>query len=363
MSYRPSSRPSCHQPQPRRQTRRRTRRRTQWAFWTGAAFAGALASPLAAACTGTDTRSTLPPALLADVAAQVAVAPYAEGLYWTATRDDRVLHVIGTLHLNDPRFAAWRETFAPLFDSADALLVEATDADQAKVQKALTEDLTHAFITEGPSLIDRLSPQEWDHVAALARDAGLPPAMAAKMQPWFLSLSLALPLCAKQDPDIANGLDKRLMTMAKDADVPIAALEDALSVIGLMSDTPLDEQVEGLRSYLAMTQTDPNQLASLSAAYFDERVLEFTLIEEARFLAAEAPVSPERRQADLDELMDKMLLGRNAAWIPVIEATEGDQIVIGVGAMHLPGKGGVLDLLTKAGYQLARQPLPPADLP
>ena len=339
---------------------RRPHRRAARALWTGAVFGFALAGPLAAACTGEDTRNTLPPALMAEVTAQLAAAPYAEGIYWTATRGDRVLHVIGTLHINDPRFAAWQATFAPLFEDADALLVEATDEDQARVQKLLTEDLSRAFITSGPSLIDRLSPEEWDHVATLAKAAGLPPLVAAKMQPWFLSLSLALPLCAKQDPNITNGLDNRLMDMARDADGPIATLEDALAVIALMSDTPLDQQVEEMRSYLAMSQIDTNQLASLSAAYFDERVLEFSLIEEARFLATDAPVPRDKRQADFEELMDKMLLGRNADWIPVIEATAGNQIVIGVGALHLPGEGGMLDLLADVGYSLSRQPMPPA---
>ena len=338
-------------------------RRTAHAVWIGVSISALLTGPAAAACTGEDTRHLLADNLKAEVTAKLANAPYAEGIYWTATRGDRVLHVIGTLHLNDPRFAAWSATFTPLFEKADALLVEATEADQASVQKALAEDLTRAFITEGPSLIDRLSPNEWDHVAALASASGLPPMVAAKMQPWFLSLSLALPLCAKQDPNISNGLDKRLMTMARAVDVPITALEDALSVIALLSDTPLDQQVEELRSYLTMAQTDPNQLASLSAAYFEERVLEFSLMEEARFVAAPAPLPPEQRQADMGALMEKMLLGRNAAWIPVIEATAGDQIVIGVGALHLPGTGGVLELLAEAGYSLARQPLPPASRP
>ncbi|MCJ8334103.1 MAG: TraB/GumN family protein [Epibacterium sp.] len=339
---------------------RRPHNRPARTLWVGTAFGLALASPLAAACTGEDTRYTLPPALMADVSAQVAAAPYAEGIYWTATRGNRVLHVIGTLHINDPRFRAWQTTFAPLFENADALLVEATDEDQARVQRLLTEDLSRAFITEGPSLIDRLSPEEWGHVAALARAAGLPPMVAAKMQPWFLSLSLALPLCAKQDFNISNGLDKRLMTLARDAGVPIASLEDALAVIALMSDTPLDQQIEEMRSYLALSQADENQLASLSAAYFEERVLEFSLIEEARFLSADSPVSRDRRQTDLDGLMDKILLQRNAAWVPVIEATAGDQIVIGVGALHLPDTGGLLDLLAEAGYSLTRQPMPPA---
>lgn len=49
-----------------------------------------------------------------------------------------------------------------------------------------------------------------------------------------------------------------------------------------------------------------------------------------------------------------MLVHRNAAWIPVIEATEGTTLVVAVGALHLPGETGILNLLQQQGYSLTR---------
>lgn len=344
-----------------RQSRRGAAKR--WTFWRaiGAALVltGGASAALAQGCRGTDQRAQIAPAFHAEVATKLARAPFAEGVFWTATRGQRRVHVIGTFHLNDPRFDIWLPAFLPLLERADILLVESTLEDQARLQKELTGNMGRAFITEGPTLIDRLGEAEWARVAEQASAAGIPPMLAAKMQPWFLSLALALPLCAKKDPTIKDGLDARLIAQATARDIPVAALEDAMAVVRLFSDVPLDQQVEDLRSYLAMSKVDEDQLASLSAAYFEQKVLEYALQEEMRFLTLPGPKSRSEREAEMADLMDKLLYQRNHAWMPVIEAAEGNEILVAVGALHMPGEQGILQLLQSAGYRLERRALPP----
>jgi uncharacterized protein YbaP (TraB family) len=49
------------------------------------------------------------------------------------------------------------------------------------------------------------------------------------------------------------------------------------------------------------------------------------------------------------------LTRRNQAWLPVIEAARS--LVVAAGAAHLPGEGGLLRLLKRAGW--AVEPLGP----
>lgn len=337
---------------------RRKLRHAQGAAALAMGLAASTTASFAAPCQGTDQRGDIDPALRAEMRAQLDTAPFSEGLFWTAQRGDRIVFVIGTYHLNDPRFVNWVPVFEQALNGADLLLVESTDEDQIRLQKELSQDMSRAFISDGPSLIERLDKAEWAHIAALAKAAGVPTIVAAKMQPWFLSLALAMPLCAKQDPTIKNGLDARLIAAARTKGTDVRALEDAMTVIRMLSDVPIDKQVEDLRSYLTLAQADENQLASLSAAYFDEQVLEYALQEELRFLTAPGPKSRSDRAIEMAGIMDKLLYRRNKAWLPVIEAAVGDHIVVAVGALHLPGKDGVLQLLQNAGYDLRRQALP-----
>jgi uncharacterized protein YbaP (TraB family) len=55
--------------------------------------------------------------------------------------------------------------------------------------------------------------------------------------------------------------------------------------------------------------------------------------------------------------MEQMLLiDRNTAWIPVIDAavTGHQNAVVAVGAAHLPGESGILNLLEQDGWTISR---------
>jgi uncharacterized protein YbaP (TraB family) len=48
---------------------------------------------------------------------------------------------------------------------------------------------------------------------------------------------------------------------------------------------------------------------------------------------------------------NELLIGRNRNWIPKIIATaKNGPVFVAVGAMHLPGTNGVLNLLRNEGY-------------
>ncbi len=316
-----------------------------------------LANPLQAACTGTDLRRTASPELLREVHDELTRTPYAKGLSWIATKDERRLHIIGTMHLNDPRHDALVAHMTPAIEHADAVLLEVNREDKARLNRALAETPSMVFITDGPTLIDRLPQEDWQHIAAQASAAGIPPFMAAKMRPWFLSLSLSVPQCARTIKDVTDGLDAKLMQVAEAADVPTLSLEDPLRLFQMLDAAPLEEQVEELRSYIAMMGVGPDDFYTMVESYFDGEVQEYTLLQLKQFLAAEGEIPVTERQAQLDELLETLLYQRNRDWIPVIEATEGAQLVIAIGAAHLPGDQGVLALLEAEGYQIERAPL------
>lgn len=245
----------------------------------------------------------------------------------------------------------------PALRAADALLVEVTRTGKAEMQRRLGTAPELVYITEGPSLIDRLPPAEWQQVAALAQEAGIPPFMAAKMRPWFLSMSLAVPDCARRIEDLANGLDMRLLTLAEAEGVPARALEDPLSVFRALNAAPLEQQVRELRSYLALMQVGADAFHTMVESYFDGEVYGFMRMQLQSFLDADLPVPLPAREAQVAQVMEALLFRRNRAWVPVIEETQGDRLVIAVGAAHLPGAEGLLALLAAQGYEITEVPL------
>lgn len=314
-----------------------------------------LPASLWAACTGTDQRLALSASDRAAIDAEVAAAPFAEGNHWIARRGSRTLHVIGTMHINDPRLDAVTAALKPVIAEADLLLLEGTKREEAELMAAIGRDPSLTLITEGPSLIDRLPPQEWDDLAAKARANGVAPWMAAKMRPWFLAVSMAVPPCLRTSPERTRGLDKRLEQAADEAGTGTRALESPMTLFEVFNSEPLEEQVRQLRAYLTLLGGEQDAIFTMIESYFDEQALTYFTIYERDFLQSDA-LPPEETRRIWQESMEAMLDNRNRAWIPVIEAAEGDLIVVAAGALHLPGETGVLNLLQQEGYRLERAP-------
>lgn len=310
---------------------------------------------VSAACKGRDLLAALPADRAEEIRAEAAATPYAEGNHWIARKGTRTVHVIGTLHLNDPRFDAVVETLAPVVSEADVLLLESTEADMTRLQRRIAEDLSIVLIDTGPTLPEIMTEDGWQRLSALVREAGLPAWMVAKMQPWFVSMILAIPPCLSTSAEPENGLDRRLKRVSEEAGVPTASLEDAQLVVELFGKYSMAEQARYLEMSLGIFGSSEDVRATLAAAYFDERPVEGILFLEHRARQT-MDVQPAEFDAALAAFEAGVLVGRNLAWMPRILDHPGDTIVVAVGAAHLSGEDGVLQLLQNAGYRLDRGP-------
>ena len=314
-----------------------------------------LPSTLWAACTGVDLRTSLSPQDRKEIEQRFDQIPNATGNHWIARRGDRTVHVVGTLHINDPRMTAKAKALETVIASANLLLLEVTPEDKRAFERELSQSPELTLITDGPSLIDRLQPEEWDALAETMLRNGIPPWMGAKMRPWFLTLSMAFPPCLRETEDVQYGMDMRLAEIAEASLIPMQSLEDAMTIVHVMNDDPLEEQIRYLPAMIAMLGSSENNMFTTTATYFDEQAIYSLLLSEQEHLFGNPPPDPDFKDA-WHKSMGLLIDQRNRDWIPVIEAAEGNKIVVAVGALHLQGEVGVLNLLEQQGYTLERAP-------
>ena len=306
---------------------------------------------LAQSCGTRDLIAELDPEDRARLDALVAPHPYPTGNLWQATKDDTTVTIVGTIHIPDPRLSSIVDTLSDTVANADLLILEATAEDEAGLQTLAAEKPEMFFITEGPTLIDILSEEEWAKVTDRLSALGIPGFLAAKFQPWYLSLTLAIPPCAMTAIQSgAKGLDRQLEVIAMDAGVPLAALDDSETVLQIFASEPLDDQLDGLRITLE-TQADGDASSStLIEAYFDGRIRESW--EFGRIQVEQAGI--ENGAELFEEVNQSLLIGRNKDWEPKINAlvVGKNNVVMAVGGAHLSGESGVLKALERAGYTL-----------
>jgi len=312
-----------------------------------------LPATLWAQCDGVDLRATLTEPEQAEIAARLDGVPFTQGNHWTATRDGRSIHVIGTMHIDDPRMDAVAERLAPLIATADAVLVEATLEDQKQLQIEISTNPDLAFLT-GQTLIDLLPADKWETLAAAAKARGIPSFMAAKFQPWYLSLILSMSPCTLQEVAAgAKGLDQRIMDLAAQAEVPTGSLEPYTTVFSLFGQGSMEDQLEMLTIGTLPDAHSENATATLVAQYFEQR--HRAALETSRVTSRPVvDLSDAEFDAVFDQFMGLLVDQRNHNWMDVIDATEGDRIVVAAGALHLGGEAGVLNLLARRGYTLRR---------
>ena len=281
----------------------------------------------------------------------IAPHPYPNGNLWQATKSGSTVTVVGTIHIPDPRLAAIVENVRPALDEADLLILEASSDDQAGIQALATTQPDMFFITEGPTLIDLLSKEEWARVSDRLAALGVPAFFAAKFQPWYLSLTLAIPPCAMTALQSGeHGLDRQLETIAIANDTPVGTLDDVEQLLRLFADEPIEKQIDGLRITLETQASNDATTSTLIESYFEGRVRESW--EFGRILIAETDI--ENGPELFEEVNQSLLLDRNQDWEPkIVDMVAGKDAVIAVGAAHLSGETGVLRALERAGYTLS----------
>ncbi len=176
---------------------------------------------------------------------------------------------------------------------------------------------------------------------AYLEESGLSFGAFEAMKPWMAALALTSIELMKAGFSAEAGLDLHLAQRAREAGKTIEVFETVDYQIGLFSDMDEDESRAFLRYTLKDMDTVVSQLGSLTEAWKkgDIETLEALLTEAF---------------ADEPELFDRLVTVRNLAWLPRVEDLlkgDGTAMVV-VGALHLVGPGGLIELLRERGYRV-----------
>lgn len=321
-----------------------------------AGLALCLMVPLAvqAECVGRNLIAALPADRRVAVQAAAHAVPFARGNLWQATKGDRLITLVGTYHLADPRHAATLARLTGPMAAATALLVEAGPAEEAALRADIAQNPDRLANAGGPALRDALSDADWLRLSDALTSRGIAPAVATRMQPWYLSSLLAIAPCQYSDTTTELGLDRQLMATAAARAMLVRALEPYDTVFSIFDSFTASDQVTMLVQTLDTVAVDDDMAITLADSYFnhDSRLFwEYTRLQLVT-LSGATKAEADRQVAQLEEAM---ITRRNRAWLPVITAAaDRGPVVAAFGALHLSGHEGVLNLLAADGWAVLR---------
>ena len=321
---------------------------------------GLAGGAVAEGCVGRDLLAELPPARRAELEAATRDIPYRRGLFWRASKGDQRITLIGTYHFDDPRHAPIMARFGPEIAAAGALLVEAGPKEEQRLSAAMAADPALVMDPTGPTLPERMPPEDWAALQDAMAARGMPAVVTSRMRPWYVSVMLGVSPCmleSMRKTGETGGLDHKLIARARAAGVPVRALEPWDTVLSLFDGMTEDEEIDMIRTALPAAGHADDYAVTLTEAYFSGQ--SWLIWEFGRFDAYD---NSGLSRAEVDRQMrlaqDKMMDQRNRAWIAPITAAareaaaQGKGIVVGFGALHLPGRDGVLSLLRRDGWTI-----------
>ncbi|MGR3635906.1 MAG: TraB/GumN family protein [Shimia sp.] len=320
------------------------------------------ATTLHAACDGPDAFLQLPPDTQANLRAKATQVPYNTGTLWQVEKDGITSTLVGTLHVSHPMHADTIDTLLGLDVAADQVLLELTTPAQTAFQRHLVENPDVFLIEQGDSLIDRLGDAHWATLSSELQSRGIPPFMAARYQPWFLGLTLAMPPCAMAEIAAGNqGLDHMIEQMAHDLNLPTDSLDSTEGLLAILAADPLDVQLTEMiwALELDLFEDASTQFPAMISLYEQEDIqLIWELAHHMTLARAKDDATTRDLAALLAEVQTELIETRNRQWadrlIPELATTPS---LVAVGALHMPGEAGLLRLLETAGYTVSRLPL------
>lgn len=258
------------------------------------------------------------------------------GLFWRLQLPERPdSYLLGTMHSG--RAVALLQT-APLqaaLAASDRLLVE-LDNDPA----ALDALGLRMLRPDGPPLSALLGEPVFRRLVEALAAYGMPAPLVELLQPWAAATTLLTP-----PRDAGEVLDRRLIREARTLGIEVRGLETLAEQLTLFEGLSMAEQLQLLREVLASHDDYLDLLAVLHQAYAAEDLARLEALGAASMAGASEPL---RRHFEL-EMIDR----RNALLFDrAREDLRRGRTLMAVGALHLPGEGGLLQRLRQDGFSL-----------
>jgi uncharacterized protein len=280
------------------------------------------------------------------IRAAADATPNTRALLWRIEgKGQPASYLFGTMHSTDERVNQRSPAVTEAFNAARTVAVEYLQSESPLIK--LGELIAAKGVyREGNGLKDLLTPAELAKLRETLGADGMPPEAVHMLRPWFAGLALALPVCERKRTQAGLlPLDQRLEREAIAQGKRVVGLETASSQIDALMGLSEVVQIKLLKGSVATLHLRDDALEVLHRAYlardlgttipFTKRIMERAGQDASPVDAIESQIAVKRNY------------GMRDASLPLLQ--QGGAFVA-VGALHLLGKEGLVELFRAAGY-------------
>ncbi len=249
-------------------------------------------------------------------------------------------YLFGTIHMIESEDYFLPQGTLSAVDNSSKMIFEIDMADMSDPMK-LMPLLQKAYMKGDTTLKDLVTAEDYTLVEDHFKELGLPLMMLERMKPMFLTVFAS----GDFDPNgLNNGSIKsyemEFAKMAEDGNKATGGLETVEYQIGVFDKIPYKDQADMLMEALKSSDTEDDTFQQLVDLYKEQDI--YGLFEMMK------------EDESIEEFEDVLLYQRNKNWIPIMEEEMKQQrVFFAVGAGHLGGDLGVINLLRLRGFTLS----------
>jgi uncharacterized protein YbaP (TraB family) len=256
-------------------------------------------------------------------------------LLWKITRQDmkRPSYLFGTIHLLCPNDYIWTTSMQKSLASCQEVCFE-MDMDDPSV---MMEVATGMIDNSGKRLKDYFAEEDYALVSQFLKDSlGMNILMFQQMKPAALQSLFATKVVNCSEP---VSYEANILEDAKKLKMGVSGLEEAKEQLALFDSMPIDSVVKDLVMMAKDYSKERKEYEKMLTAYkMQDLPLLNNIIQQSRTEGGN---------------MDAFLDNRNKKWIERMEERmEQKPVFFAVGAGHLLGENGLIQLLRNNGYMV-----------
>jgi uncharacterized protein len=258
---------------------------------------------------------------------------------WAIRGEHNTVYLAGSVHLLKANDSSLPAAFDHAYGDSKALVME-LDMSKVDPMEAAGWMMEHGMLKEGTTLRATIGEERYRRVGKEAERLGVPMEAADMLQPWALGLQLLEMQYVQLGFNPEQGVEQQLQHRAQADWKPISGLETLDEQLGALQGLSAADQARFLDMVITEMRDVESETQSLVAAWRsgDAAKLGALLSDEYKSFPA---------------LYRVLVTDRNKRWVPQIEKLlhgSQDYFVI-VGALHLVGDGGLLELMRRDGYK------------
>ena len=263
-------------------------------------------------------------------------------IFWSIHKNGAAAgYLLGTIHSEDPRVLDFSEEFLDKVKENNVFAME------------LVPDLpTLARLTEymhyppGQTLESEIGSARYSALVSALSAYKVPLEFVSRMRPWAAMMTLSTP-----PPDTGVFMDLSLSLRASGSGLSVVGLESLEQQLSFLQNMPMTMQLSLLEQAIAEYSQVSKVHDEMVSAYLENDLVKLQTLSDEQLQAV--------GQKESEYFTESGIRLRNHRMAEsLLPHLQDNKVFVAVGALHLPGEEGLLNLLRRQGFELSPLSMP-----